>query len=60
MTENPIADSDRGEWQVEAEFVAAIRGEREVTHTTFADGLHYMQFTEAVARSLQSGRLETV
>ena len=60
LTEIPIADSDRGEWKVEAEFVAAIRGEREVTHTTFADGLHYMQFTEAVARSLQSGRLETV
>lgn len=60
LTEIPIADSDRGEWQVEAEFVAAIRGEREVTHTTFADGLHYMQFTDAVARSLQSGRLETV
>ena len=26
----------------------------------FADGLHYMQFTDAVARSLASGRAETV
>lgn len=47
----PIPDSLRGGWQVEADFIAAIRGEREVTHTTFATGAHYMQFTEAVARS---------
>ena len=30
---------------------AAIRGERPVTHTDFATGVRYMQFTEAVARS---------
>jgi len=41
----------RGGWQVEADFVAAIRGERPVTHTPFATGVRYMQFTEAVARS---------
>jgi predicted dehydrogenase len=41
----------RGGWQVEADFVAAVRGERPVTHTTFATGVRYMQFTEAVARS---------
>lgn len=47
----PIPDDLRGGWQVEADFVAAIRGERPVTRTTFADGVRYMQFTEAVARS---------
>ena len=47
----PIPDALRGGWQVEADFVAAIRGERPVTHTTFAAGVKYMQFTEAVARS---------
>lgn len=47
----PIPDDLRGAWQVEADFVAAIRGERPVTRTTFADGVKYMQFTEAVARS---------
>ena len=41
----------RGGWQVEADFIAAIRGERPVTNTTFANGVRYMQFTEAVARS---------
>ena len=47
----PIPDSLRGGWQVEADFVAAIRGERPVTHTDFPTGVRYMQFTEAVARS---------
>ena len=41
----------RGGWQVEADFIAAIRGERPVTHTDFHTGVRYMQFTEAVARS---------
>jgi predicted dehydrogenase len=49
----PIAlpESLRGGWRVEADFVAAVRGERAVTHTDFATGVRYMQFTEAVARS---------
>lgn len=47
----PIPEPLRGGWSVEADFIAAIRGERPVTHTTFADGVRYMQFTEAVARS---------
>ncbi len=47
----PIPENLRGGWQVEADFIGAIRGERPVTHTTFADGVKYMQFTEAVARS---------
>jgi predicted dehydrogenase len=46
-----IPDSQRGGWNVEADFVAAIRGERPVTHTSFSTGVRYMQFTEAVARS---------
>jgi len=47
----PIPDWNRGGWQVEADFIAAIRGERPVTHTDFLTGVRYMQFTEAVARS---------
>ena len=47
----PIPDSLRGGWQVEADFIAAIRGERAVTRTDFLTGVRYMQFTEAVARS---------
>ena len=41
----------RGAWRVEAEFVAAIRGEERVRLNDFATGVRYMEFTEAVARS---------
>jgi predicted dehydrogenase len=47
----PIPDDLRGGWRVEEDFVAAIREGRPVTHTDFATGVRYMQFTEAVARS---------
>jgi len=46
-----IPDSLRGGWRVEEDFVAAIRGERPIEHTTFADAVRYMHFTEAVGRS---------
>ena len=46
-----IPDELRGGWQVEADFVAAIREGRPVTHTDFLTGARYMHFTEAVARS---------
>lgn len=42
-------------WNVEADFVAAIRGERPIEFTDFATGVQYMEFTEAVARSAASG-----
>ncbi len=47
----PIPEKLRSGWQVEADFIASIRGERPVVHTTFGSGVRYMQFTEAVARS---------
>ena len=43
-------------WRVEDEFIGAIRGQEPVVNTTFAVGLHYMEFTEAVTRSAQTGR----
>ena len=43
-------------WRVEAEFIGAIRGEEPVTHTPFSVGAHYMEWTEAVTRSAQTGR----
>ena len=51
LTPRPIPEAIRGAWNVEAEFVGAIRGENRVTHTNFLTGARYMQFTEAVARS---------
>ena len=47
----PIPEDLKGGWNVEAEFVSAIRGEGVVTNSTFETGVRYMQFTEAVARS---------
>lgn len=47
-----IPNAERGSWQVEREFIGAIRGDNPVRLTTFEDGVRYMEFTEAVARSL--------
>ena len=46
----------RNGWQVEEDFVDAIRDGRPVTHTSFADGVKYMEFTEAVQISMAEGR----
>lgn len=55
LVEVAIPAAEEGRWRVEEEFVAAIRGQEPVTHTTFEDGVKYMDFTEAVYRSLASG-----
>lgn len=51
-----IPEHPRDGWQVEEDFVAAIRDGRPVTHTSFADGVKYMEFTEAVQISMAEGR----
>ena len=43
-------------WRVEEEFIGAIRGQEPVTHTPFHVGAHYMEWTEAVTRSAQTGQ----
>jgi predicted dehydrogenase len=55
-SEIPIAPEEAGGWRVEEEFVNAIRGEEKITHSSFATGVKYMEFTEAVARSVASGQ----
>ena len=45
-----------GAWRVEAEFIGAIRGQEEIRLTDFATGVKYMEFTEAVSRSAESGQ----
>lgn len=42
-------------WRVEEEFINAIRGKERVKLTTFEDGVKYMEFTEAVIKSAQTG-----
>ena len=47
-------------WRVEEEFVNAIRGRERVSHTTFEDGVRYMEFTDAVHRSAARSGWEAV
>jgi predicted dehydrogenase len=47
-------------WRVEEEFVNAVRGRERVARTTFEDGVRYMEFTDAVARSAAEGRTAEV
>ncbi len=42
-------------WRVEEEFVNAVRGVEPVRLTTFEAGVQYMEFSEAVTRSAQTG-----
>ena len=56
FTEIPIPEEEAGVWHVEEEFINAIRGAGSITKTTFADGVKYMNFTEAVARSIAEER----
>ena len=55
LSEIEIKSELQGSWRVEEEFINAIRGKEAITHTTFEDGVRYMEFTEAVTRSSQSG-----
>lgn len=56
LAEIDIPASEAGAWRVEEEFVNAIRGKEVITHTNFEDGVKYMEFTEAVTRSMTEGR----
>lgn len=56
LAEIVIPAEKEGRWRVEEEFVGAIRGLEPVRLTSFEDGVRYMEFTEAVTRSAQSGR----
>jgi predicted dehydrogenase len=56
LSEIAVPDAERGGWRVEEEFINAIRGKEKVSHTTFDDGVKYMEFTEAVNRSMMEGK----
>ena len=60
LMEIDISKEDEGAWRVEEEFVNAIRGEEVITHTDFDTGVKYMEFTEAVTRSMMSGNTITL
>jgi predicted dehydrogenase len=54
LTRIELPPHARGGWRVEEEFIRAIRGEETVQFTDFSSGVRYMEFTEAIARSLES------
>ncbi len=56
LQEIPIAPEKEAHWRVEEEFVGAIRGQEPIKLTDFATGVQYMEFTEAVHRSAESGQ----
>lgn len=56
LREIKISPAESGCWRVEEEFINAIRGKEKITLTTFEDGVKYMEFTEAVWRSMQEGK----
>ncbi len=60
LQEIAIPAEEVGGWRVEEEFVNTIRGHEVTSHTTFDDGVKYMRFTEAVARSMAEGRVITL
>jgi len=55
LKEVAIPAEQRIGWRVEEEFVNAIRGKEKVTRTNFEDGVRYMEFTDAVAKSGATG-----
>jgi predicted dehydrogenase len=55
LREIPIPAERRIGWRVEEEFVNAIRGREKVMRTNFEDGVRYMEFTDAVAKSAATG-----
>lgn len=60
LSEIEIPDKERCGWRVEEEFIGAIRGEEPITHTTFDTGVKYMEFTEAVNRSMAERKTITI
>ena len=55
LREIPVPPERRGGWRVEADWVESIRTGAPVRLTDFATGVRYMEFTEAVARSAETG-----
>lgn len=56
LREIPVPPDEQYGWHVEEEFIAAIRGQRQVEFTNFVAGVRYMEFTQAVVESAVSSR----
>jgi predicted dehydrogenase len=56
LSEVPNPSEGQAYYRVEEEFTNAIRGTEEITMVPFETGVHYMEWTEAVIRSAQTGQ----
>ena len=56
LAEIPIPAEEARPWTVEADFINAIRNGNRTPEPSFADGVGYMDFTEAIFRAADSGR----
>jgi predicted dehydrogenase len=56
LKEVPNPESEQAHYRVEEEFINAVRGVEPVAMNTFEIGVHYMEWTEAVYRSYQTGQ----
>jgi predicted dehydrogenase len=56
LREIPISPDEERRWTVEEEFIAAVRAGRRSAEPSFWDGLKYMEMTEAIFRSAESGK----
>ena len=56
LAEVPNPPEQQAYYRVEEQFTNAIRGTEEVTMVDFETGTHYMEWTEAVWRSAQTGQ----
>jgi predicted dehydrogenase len=60
LQEIEIPANEQSFWRVEEEFVGAIRGQEVIQYTSFETGVKYMEFTEAVTRSMADGCVVTL
>jgi len=56
LSEVPNPPSEQTYYRVEEQFTNAIRGKKQVDMVAFETGVHYMEWTEAVIRSAQTGQ----
>jgi len=56
LSQVPNPPEQQAYYRVEEEFTNAIRGTEQITMVPFETGVHYMEWTEAVIRSAQTGQ----
>jgi predicted dehydrogenase len=60
LKEVPISADEARPWTVEADFIDAVRAGKRTVEPSFWDGLKYMEMTEAIFRSAQTGQTVTL